>query len=435
LKLITFAVLAAMLLARPTEAAETAAAGRVLVLEHVQLIDGRTNAVRPDMTIVIRGEDIAEVRSTVPADLPDSAFVLDLHGAWLMPGLIDSHVHISHESRSATENALERALRGGVTTVRDMGGDARRLASLRRDAWLGDIIAPDIYYSAVFAGPEFFTDPRVVDVSRGAKIGEAAWARAIRPETDVNKAVLEAKGAGASAIKIYADLAPTDLAHVTTAAHAQGLRVWSHAAVFPSRPSDAVAAGVDVISHASMLYWQTTREVPKAYGPHRNVAPPATDAVNSPALAPLFAEMKRRGTILDATLYVGQLLATTTTDSARKAYWEGFQAFAVAATRVAHASGVRIDSGTDSMIEDGQALPNLHEELRLLVTSGLSPMEALQAATRVGADVLGLGDRLGTVEAGKRANLVVLSADPTARIENSKNIRFVVKAGRLIAIQ
>jgi imidazolonepropionase-like amidohydrolase len=412
--------------------APAAGAAKVLILEHVALIDGRSDAVRPDMTIVIRGTEIAEVLPSVPASVPDSAFVLDLAGCWVMPGLIDSHVHISHDSRRATEDALQRALLGGVTTVRDMGGDARRLASLQRDALLGDIPSPDIFYSAVFAGPAFFTDPRVVDVTRGATSGETPWARAVRPETNLDEAVLEAKGAGATAIKIYADLPPAELARISTAAHARGLRVWSHAAVFPSRPADALAAGIDVISHASLLYWQTTRDVPPAYGPHRDFPPPGPAAASSPALKTLFADMKARGTILDATLYVGQYLAKTTTEAARRKYWRAFQEFSCAAVRAAHAAGVRIDAGTDSMIEDGEDLPNLHEELRLLVDAGgLSPMEAIQAATRVGADVLGAGDRAGTVEPGRRANLVVLAADPTARIANTRSIRFVVKGGRL----
>jgi imidazolonepropionase-like amidohydrolase len=411
------------------------AAPRLLVLEHASLIDGRADTVRRGVTIVVRGADIAEILAATPASLPDSALVIDLRGAWVIPGLIDSHVHISHDGRAATEDALRRALLGGVTTVRDMGGDARRLASLQRDAWLGDIDSPDIVYSAVFAGPEFFTDPRVVDVTRGRTPGETPWARAVRPGMDLDAAVLEAKGAGASALKLYADLSAADLARVAAAGHAHGLRVWSHAAVFPARPSDALAAGVDVISHASSLYWQTTKEVPRAYGPHRDVAPPGAGAAKSAALPQLYAEMKRRGTILDATLYVVKLSAEGATDSTRRRYWQAYGEFSAAAVRDAHAAGVAISAGTDELIGEGAEWPNLHEELRLLVGCGISPMQALQAATRVSAAAAGAGDRVGTVEPGRRANLVVLTADPTENIANTQAIRFVVKAGRLLVRQ
>ncbi len=428
--------LALFALAAPAWAQDAApAAMKLLVLEHASLIDGRSDAVRPNVTIVIRGSEIAEVRSTSLPSIPDSAFVLDVAGAWVIPGLVDAHVHISDDSRKATEDALARALRGGVTTVRDMAGDARRLAGLQRDALLGEILSPDIVYSALFAGPEFFTDPRVVDATRGAVPGEVAWARAVRPETDLTRAVIEAKGAGASAVKIYADLPPADLARIAAAAHAYGLRVWSHAAVFPSRPSDALAAGVDVISHASSLYWETTKDMPRAYGPHRDVAPPAPGAASSPALPPLYAEMKRRGTILDATLFIAKAQSEAAADSIRKKYWEAFQAFSVAGVRAAHSAGVQISAGTDDMIDDGKELPNLHEELRLLVDCGFTPMQAIQAATRVSAEAAGAGDRVGTVEPGKRANLVVLGADPTTNISNTTSIRFVIKAGRLVVHQ
>jgi imidazolonepropionase-like amidohydrolase len=262
-----------------------------------------------------------------------------------------------------------------------------------------------------------------------------AWARAVQPGTDLTRAVLEAKGAGASAVKIYADLPPSELARISAAAHAHGLRVWSHATVFPSRPSDALAAGVDVISHAHYLYWQTAKDVPRAYGPHREVAPPALGAASSPVLAALYAEMKRRGTILDATLFVLKAQIESTADSTRKEYWKAYQDFANAVVRAAHATGVQISAGTDDMIDDGHEFPNLHEELRLLVNCGFTPIHAIQAATRVSAESAGIGDRIGTVEPGKRANLVVLGADPTTNILNTTSIRFVIKAGRLLVHQ
>jgi imidazolonepropionase-like amidohydrolase len=275
----------------------------------------------------------------------------------------------------------------------------------------------------------------VIDVTRGTVPGEAPWALAVRPTTDVAKAVLEAKGTGASAIKIYTDLPPAELLRVTKAAHAVGLHVWSHATVFPSRPADALAAGIDVLSHASMLQWQLTKDVPPRFGPHRSVQPlPASEAA-SPRLAALFAEMKRRGTILDATLFVGQEQAITTTDSARRVYWQNTQAFALAATRAAHAAGVKVSAGTDDMIPEDSGPPNLPEEMRLLVSTGFTPMQALQAATRVSAEAAGVLGQVGTIEPGKRANLVVLGADPTAKIENTSNIRYVIKAGRVIVRQ
>jgi imidazolonepropionase-like amidohydrolase len=87
------------------------------------------------------------------------------------------------------------------------------------------------------------------------------------------------------------------------------------------------------------------------------------------------------------------------------------------------------------MIPDDGGPPNLPEEMRLLVSAGFTPMAALQAATRVSAEAAGVLGQVGTIEPGKRANLVVLGADPTAKIENASNIRYVIKAGRVIVRQ
>jgi imidazolonepropionase-like amidohydrolase len=90
----------------------TPAATKVLVLEHASLIDGRSDAVRSNVTIVIRGSEIAEVRSTPLLTMPDNSFVLDVAGAWVIPGLVDAHVHVSDDSRKVMEDALASALRG-----------------------------------------------------------------------------------------------------------------------------------------------------------------------------------------------------------------------------------------------------------------------------------------------------------------------------------
>ena len=87
-----------------------------------------------------------------------------------------------------------------------MAGDVRALASLQRDARLGEIASPDIYYAALFAGPAFFADPRTHDASRGLVPGQAPWMRAITDTTDIHQAVAEARGSGATAIKLYAEL-------------------------------------------------------------------------------------------------------------------------------------------------------------------------------------------------------------------------------------
>jgi imidazolonepropionase-like amidohydrolase len=402
-----------------------------MVFRNVSLFDGGSDRLRPGATVIVEGELISSVSFGETPVLPEKALILDLNGQFMMPGIIDAHVHVSHDSREETEQDLEQALLGGITSVRDMGGDARRLASLKRDALLGEIRSPDIYYSAVFAGPTFFDDPRVLDVTRGVTPGAAAWARAITAETDLEQVVAEARGSGASAIKLYTDLEADLIANITQAAHEQGMKVWSHTVIFPSRPRDAIGAGIDVVSHSNGLYWEVSEKVPAAFGPHRQMRFEKGAALRS-EFASLLDEMRQRGTILDATLYVIQHSrdhAPNETD--REGRTQRLE-FANEITNLAYRSGVLIAAGSDEMIEKGKTLPVIHDELGLLVrNAGLSPAAALRSATSINARALGIDDETGYIQEGKRADLIILDDNPLQDIDNTRSIRFVVKRGQL----
>jgi len=430
----TIALLFALLQTQPAGAeTEVVSAQQNLpmVFRNVSVFDGGSDRLRPGATIIVEGELISSVSFGQDTVLPEKALILDLNGQFMMPGLIDAHVHVSHDSREDTEQDLERALLGGITSVRDMGGDARRLASLKRDALLGEIRSPDIYYSAVFAGPTFFDDPRVVDVTRGVTPGAAAWARAITAETDLEQVIAEARGSGASAIKIYTDLEADLIANITKAAHEQGMKVWSHTVIFPSRPRDAIGAGIDVVSHSNGLYWEVSEQVPTAFGPHRQMRFKKGAALRS-EFTSLFDEMRQRGTILDATLYVIQHSRDhAPNENDREARTQRLE-FANEITNLAYRSGVLIAAGSDQMIEKGKALPVIHDELGLLVkNAGLSPAAALRSATSINARALGIDDETGYIQEGKRADMIILDGNPLEDIDNTRSIRLVVKRGQL----
>lgn len=395
-----------------------------VALTGVTVFDGAGHPRRPKQTVLIQGEHIAAIFATGSRVLPPGATVLNLAGRFLIPGLIDTHVHVAtdpsgEDTRVRTERRLRKALLGGVTAVRDMAGDVRALASLQRDALLGEIPSPDIYYAALFAGPAFFADPRTHDATRGLVPGNEPWMRAITDTSDVHQAVVEARGTGATAIKLYADLSGALARRVTAEAHAQHLAVWAHAALRPATPIEVVNAGVDAISHASLasLAMDSTR---RAIALHT----PANEPLNiaDPGLDSLFQDMVRFHTVLEPTLLVFE-------DN------PALLRLAGAITRMAHQRGVTIVAGTDTLGEadsDSLTLPNLHRELELLVSlGGLSPAEALESATREAAAVLGARARRGTIEVGQLADLVVLSSDPLADIRNTRSIQLVVKRGRV----
>lgn len=395
------------------------------------LIDGTGAGARPGMTIVVEGE---RIRAVVPDSEAGSwlraAKIVDVHGLTAIPGLIDSHVHLATSpNRRYAEALLRRYVYSGVTAVRDMAGDDRLLADLARAALLGEIPAPDIYYAALMAGPEFFNDPRTADATQGAVAGHVPWMRAITPETDLRLAVAEAHGTGATGIKIYADL-PGDLVRaITQEAHRQHMLVWAHAAVFPASPREVIDAGVDVVSHSCLLAYQASEHMPAAYHHRPPVEEDKFRGADNPVMASLFADMKRRGTILDATLFV------------YKAMWEvphaqppPYCSLVVAEKIAAQArrAGIEVSSGTDAPGDWNDLFPSLDDELALLVHhAGFSPMKALEAATRIGTMTIGQSKDMGTIAPGKLADIAFLAKDPLADIGNVRSVVMTLKRGRL----
>jgi imidazolonepropionase-like amidohydrolase len=403
-----------------------------LALVHATLIDGTGSPPRPGMTVVMRGGVILAIHPDGAVRIPDDANVRDASGHWVIPGLIDGHVHVAtspstQDSRERVERRLHNALRGGVVAVRDMAGDARALADLSRAAAAGDIDVPTIRYAAVFAGPAFFTDPRVRASSVGVPIGTAPWARAITDTTDLRQAVAEARGAGATAVKLYGELNGALAAKIAAEAKRQRVRVWAHFALFPARPSDVVRAGADVVSHAPLIAWEIGDSMPGADQRGRYDVSVTPD---DPAIRRVITLMRERSVILEPTLFVFRTVgpAADTTIARRR------EQLAAAMTRAAYQAGVRISAGTDGIgTEDEGSLPNIHEELRLLVDqAGLTPMDALIAATRHAAEAAGLLQTHGTVAVGKAADLVVLRGDPTVDIRNTRLIAYVLKKGQVV---
>lgn len=397
-----------------------------VALTGVTLWDGSGMPARASMTILVHGDRISAVFPDGNQPLPSGASVREFPGKFVIPGLIDTHVHVAtdpsgEDTRSRTDLRLCRALLGGITAVRDMAGDVRALASVQRDALVGDIAAPDLFYAALWAGSDFFSDPRTATSSEGGAPGAFPWMLAVDSTTNLPQAVTEAKGTGATALKLYAALTPPLVDAITAEAHRQHLLVWAHAAMAAVSPMQTVTAGVDVVSHASLVMRQMGRDSLLAM--LRDSAGVRRGQFATPAFDSLFAEMRRRGTIFEPTLFVYR------GDSS----WARLLPYAAELTRQAHQAGVTIVAGTDSIggADEGPwTLPDLHEELRLLVErAGLTPVEALEAATRNAARTVGQLPERGTVEAGKLADLVVLDADPTVDIANTTTIRLVLKRG------
>jgi imidazolonepropionase-like amidohydrolase len=426
--------------------AASAEAGDARTYTHVTLIDGTGALPRRDMAITVEGERIAAI---VPASgvaacssgkssrhagaraerasKGGGCNIVDMHGAFAIPGLINTHVHLSTWPNLAYAEAIQRRnLYAGITAVRDMAGDTRELGFLQREARIGDIPSPDIYYAALMAGPAFFKDPRTHQSTEGGPApGNASWMRAISPATNMPLAIAEAKGTGATAIKIYADLPAPLVGAIAAEAHRQHLMVWAHGAVFPASPMEVSDAGADVVSHVCLLGYQASARMPPAY--HGRPPVDAKKLADPHVLDALFADMKRRGTILDATLYVYRVL-----DHMKDANPPPYCTLALASKLLgeAYRAGVPISAGTDADSDWKDPLPALADEMALLVKAGMTPMDAIRAATSIAARTIGEERQLGTLERGKLADIAFLSKDPLTDIANVKTVTLTVKRGK-----
>lgn len=402
--------------------ASSHAAGKQVAYRGATLIDGTGAAARANVTIVVNGERIKAIVPDAQFKADAGTTVHDVRGQYVIPGLVDSHVHYAtNPNRTYAEAELKRNVYGGVTGVRDMAGDARELASLSRAALLNDIPAPDIYYASLVAGPSFFEDPRTVAAARGMQPGQVPWLYAVDEQTDLVLAVAQARGTGASGMKIYANLPGHLVAKLVAEGKRQQFPVWSHLQVYPASPYDSL--GATVISHACMIA-RYAREKDKAQYGHGGEPSYAGLTAADPVIAQYIAALAQSGSLLDATLSV-----YASTGRPRCPI-----ALAGEITRAAHKAGVKIIAGTDTEGQGQDPYPIVHHELeRLVKYAGLTPYEAIQSATANAAMAVGRQGDFGTLAAGKFANMAFLKKDPLQDIANVRSVILTVKRGKHFA--
>lgn len=396
----------------------------LLALIDVSIIDVNHRTPLGHQTVLIANGRIQSIFNSGSKPIPDTAVIIPMSGKFLLPGLIDSHVHMATDpsgtdNRAHTTDVLKRMLFSGVTTVRDMAGDARVLSGLSREAQLGEIASPDIYYSALMAGPHFFKDPRTATSTKGGVSGKEPFMQSITDSTNLVLAVAQAKGSGASGIKLYANLSAHLVKNIVSEANKQHINVWGHAWVQEAKPSDMVNAGVGSISHAPLLVREIKTEIPANWKSTAHNARFWEETI--PDLTNLFNLMKTHKTILDATLLTYKKWAESDT-TVRWTYEVGKRI-----TSLAYKAGVTICAGTD---DDQEQF--VQDELRLLVSdAGFLPIDAIIAATNNGAVALRLLKDRGTIESGKLADLLILDKNPLINIDNIGTVYMVIKNGRI----
>lgn len=392
---------------------------QITILKHLNIVDVEKREILHDMDIVIEKGTIRNIeKGVVPTG---DERVIDLAGRYAIPGLIDAHAHLSHgQPRKDICEQLEYLVKHGVTSIRDVGGDARQLAEAKMAVNTGQIQGPDLYYSAFLATMEYYGGGAQRSWIRGLEDAEfAPWVQLVNPGDDLKTVMTAAKATGATGVKIYLGYDKEFLKELSEAARNAGLEVWAHAMLFPAKPSEVAAAGVKVLSHAYMLEWETVENPGKSF--REAEAQMQRDQLDGMTinLDRFIAAALENDIILDATLLVSEQM---------KGY-----SHAIGITRRLHQAGVKISAGTDWFNFTHDPLPALYTEIGILVNQcGFSNMEALRAATIIAAETFNGQHKKGSIAIGKDADLVILKENPVDHINNLHKMESVIKKGVFI---
>jgi imidazolonepropionase-like amidohydrolase len=407
-----------------------------LAITNVTVIDATGAPARPATTVVIRRGRIVSVEPSTGARIPRNANVVDGAGKYLIPGLFDMHTHLSFFGAEA----FPALVRYGVLSVRDLGGSLEELDRWRTEIDHGTRIGPRIYR----AGP-YIDGPREYGTDDSQKLRKLTTIM-VATADEARAAVDSLKQKGVDTIKTHNSLSREAYLAVAAECRRQNLPLATHLASRTTTLEIASDAGATTLEHCEMLTESICfADMPPGGKPKDPLI--ALDELTDEHAAELFRRFVRNGTTYDPTLVAYRTFMQEAVDLAPKDKRD--EKAAAGRTKMFHRfvqlvgmmrrTGVQVVTGTDFGIRP-ESVPypvpmpgtDLHDEMKLFVEGGFTPMEALQSATMVPARVLRVGDRLGTIEAGKDADLVMLDADPLADITNTRRIAAVVVRGVLL---
>ena len=433
-----------------------------LVISHVSVVDVEGGRLLPEQTVAVAGGKIVRVGPAGRASYPASQ-QLDGTGRYLLPGLWDMHVHFrgGDSLAAANKKSLALYLAHGITTVRDAGGDLTpHLYQWRREEEAGTL-----------AGPRIFTSGPKIDGPG------ATWPGSLEVTTpsQVSRALDSLQRLRVDYVKIY-DSKISGPAYLETIAQAEkrGLKTTGHMP-YSVTLGEAVARGLDGTEHLYYVFKACSGKEDSLTALVRNslttskplglfaMLPAVYDTYSPAAAQRIFRLMASHRTAATPTLAIGKTLAELTPDNhahdtllayidpkiqrtyakrlagarmqsaAARAFTHKLEAKFMQLVPQMQAAGVPLLAGSDSGPFNSYTYPgaSLHDELALLVQAGLTPAQALRAATLNGARWLGVAGRSGSITVGKDADLILLSANPLADITNTRKIAAVVARGKV----
>ncbi len=437
-----------------------------LALTHVTLIDATGSPAQPDMTIVIVNQRIAAIGPSTSTAIPPDAEIFDATGKFLIPGLTDAHIHLTaaDEPSGSREFILPLLLANGITTVRDMGGYLDSIRPLQKDIADGKRLGPRIFTPGPYLDgnpPSFQPSIVVASSAQGSKEVHAL----IQKHVDF--------------IKVQSILSRNAYFAIAAAANREHIPFVGHV---PDRvtAAEAADAGQHSIEHLTNVLRACSRDEPKLMREQFFITTRKQSAGQSRAresrwmnrllsdyseekAAALIAKFKEKDVWQTPTLILlknnafptlentavsddrAKYIPSGTLNNWKKSHAEQMKTLSPQDSEL-HArllqksldlvsqmqkAGVKILAGTDSPAPYVFPGSSLHDELQLLVQAGLTPLEALQSATKNPAEFLHVEKVSGTIEKGKYADLVLLDANPLENIRNSRKIRAVILRGKL----
>jgi imidazolonepropionase-like amidohydrolase len=433
-------------------------AAALLVLNHVAVINVIRGAVEPDRAVQIEAGRIRSIAAASSYHAPSGATVFDLPGRFVTPGFIDMHVHalfppLDEDGRPLpvfdrdTSLQLLRALPAyGITTIRDPGDATEPIVTVRGMIARGAIEGPEILTAGRILNTGSFRHAIYAPVNSDAEVrAEVAWQAA----------------AGVDFIKVYQDMPPELVRAAIDEAHKRGLRVIGH--VQATTWTEAARMGIDFLCHAApwstgylspearrdyhpdmfgRVYWlehldldaDSIREMIAALVEHHVSVDPTLMAFRTKFWGddPRYTDNPDRF-VAPPRLWAGFATRSNTAGwtpaqyAAARAQWPKL----LALVKRMFDAGVLLTAGTDTPFPWIIPGVSFHEELRLLASAGIPAQDVLRMATINAARALRKEAEIGTVEAGKRADLVILDGNPLVDIGNTKRIEMVLQAGRI----
>jgi imidazolonepropionase-like amidohydrolase len=390
------------------------------------LVDGTGRPPVPDAAVVLQGERIVAAGPRASVTIPAGATTIDATGKTILPGLWDMHAHLEQVEQAAVYLAL------GVTTVRDMGNVPDFIQGIR-----------DAIDSGAGVGPRVLVDG-LVDGDGPGSLGivRIASREAIAPTID------RLKRERCHEVKIYSSILPSLVKPIAAYAHAHGMRVVGHVPVGMT-VTEAIDAGFDSISHFHNLVDALLPPAPGGMSGAEHAQRIAAIDVASPEVRRLAAKLVAHHVTIDDTIALDEEMKHTLDDFRVRepgvatlppellAMVGGVPAELAAVADAAftkelailgelHRRGVVFVAGTDIAVPGH----SLHREIELYRQAGFTPMEAIQAATIVPARAMHLDAEVGTVEKGKRADVILVDGDPLADPRAIRKVTLVFARGR-----